>query len=864
MWFIVGCIFSIFTISGLYSQSYKVRLNNAYNEQNFFRAEKSIELKKPSNDEYLSNQFYVKSGDNFSIPEIEKNIKIILSNSGYSNIIINKIEKPFQKYINSEMLKKQSSRLENIFKITIENDYEIFDLCSLLSDNYGIIYATPVINYRFADFIPNDNHIDKLWWLENSDFFKSWDIAKGDKTITIGIIDSGCDYLHEDLNSQVKINTLEIPDDNIDNDGNGFIDDTHGWDFVGDISHFDAITGKFIEDNNVIPKYQSNDHGTHVTGIAAAKTNNTTGISSSGFDVMFLPVKIGVDDLSKSRLVYRPYEALLYAAMMGVDIINCSWASSFHDPLAVDVINEVLNKGVVIVAASGNETFWIDNFPYYPAALPGVIAVGSINQNNTRSLFSNYGVRVSCYAPGEGIYSTLNNNRYGNKSGTSMASPLVAGFIASVKKAFPHFTNQQILQQIRSTTSQMLPQSILLHGKLNAFDAVRYNNINFQSFVSPGISFEDVLIENSNVVDKIGTTKIRVKLKNHLSDASNIVVTFSPQDNFFDISRNNFQINSFPSNTSQSLEFDLNLSENCPWFDGNLLFVAEYKADDYYNVELIEIPVKLETSNKSLLVQSFDDNLDIDWYSSDVADKFDFWSVGYDNTNKRGVVYNFGKLNNLFSPSKDTVIDVSAIDSRNLFIAVNGKDGYNAILKSENSGASFTSNSISDLLSSIDNIYFYDLTNGILTGRNEQNIAEILYTENGLNYKKSSVNYTFSNIENEYISTNINARKSNLFVATSYGRILKSMDKGKNWSKISDWFNDKITDIAAINDDSIFVIVNLNSENKLQFSTNGGARFSNIPAVNIDLNNIIKMFVPDSSNTLYLLSKEGKLNKTTY
>src|SRR5690606_28961037 len=115
MWFIVGCIFSIFTISGLYSQSYKVRLNNAYNEQNFFRDEKSIELKKPSNDEYLSNQFYVKSGDNFSIPEIEKNIKIILSNSGYSNIIINKIEKPFQKYINSEMLKKQSSRLENIF-----------------------------------------------------------------------------------------------------------------------------------------------------------------------------------------------------------------------------------------------------------------------------------------------------------------------------------------------------------------------------------------------------------------------------------------------------------------------------------------------------------------------------------------------------------------------------------------------------------------------------------------------------------------------------------------------------------------------------------------------------------------------------
>ncbi len=89
-----------------------------------------------------------------------------------------------------------------------------------------------------------------------------------------------------------------------------------------------------------------------------------------------MPVKIALDDLSKSRMVYRPYDGILYAAMNGADVINCSWASSYQDPLAWDVINEILDMGVTIVAAAGNENLFIDYTPYYPAAMPGVIAVG--------------------------------------------------------------------------------------------------------------------------------------------------------------------------------------------------------------------------------------------------------------------------------------------------------------------------------------------------------------------------------------------------------------------------------------------------------------------------------------------------------
>jgi gliding motility-associated-like protein len=227
------------------------------------------------------------------------------------------------------------------------------------------------------------------------------------------VIDDGFLLNHEDLASQWHINTNEIPNNNIDDDNNGYIDDWRGWDAADN----DKDPSAFNPSNSYFT------HGTHVAGIVAAATNNSLGIASIGYNCKLIPVKIGNDATSSLSGAYLGVE---YAIVSGAQVMNMSWGGSGFSATYQALFNLAKSKGIVCVAAAGNSS---TSMPMYPAAYNNVISVASSTSTDALSSFTNYGTTIDVTAPGSDILSTLAGgvSNYGIFSGTSMASPLVAG-----------------------------------------------------------------------------------------------------------------------------------------------------------------------------------------------------------------------------------------------------------------------------------------------------------------------------------------------------------------------------------------------------------------------------------------------------
>jgi serine protease len=261
-----------------------------------------------------------------------------------------------------------------------------------------------------------------------------WDISQGDSAVVIGITDTGTEPTHPDLNGNIKRN-LADPIDGIDNDGDGYIDNYMGWD---------------LGQNNNNPTYpgSGNEHGVHVSGIAAAIVNNSVGVAGVGYRCKFLPVKIadGTGALTKS------YEGIVYAADHGAKVINCSWGGSFGGAYGQSVINySLINKDALVVAACGNNGIDQD---FFPSSYDGMVSVAATRSNNAQAGFTNYNYNVSVSAPGNGIYSTFSiaGGSYSNLSGTSMASPCVSGVCAVIRAYYPAYNAYQTAARLKQTT----------------------------------------------------------------------------------------------------------------------------------------------------------------------------------------------------------------------------------------------------------------------------------------------------------------------------------------------------------------------------------------------------------------------------
>jgi subtilisin family serine protease len=290
--------------------------------------------------------------------------------------------------------------------LKLPKDMTVEEGLDLYRADPDVEYAEPNY-YRYARAtMPDDAEFGELWGLHNTgqqvngtsgtadadiDAPEAWDITAGSSEVIIAVIDSGVDYNHPDLYDNIWINPDEIGANGTDEDGNGYVDDTTGWDFV---------------DNDNDPM-DPGEHGTHVAGTIAAKGNNAMGISGVCWTARIMPLRFlnGFGSGSTSDEI----SAIEYAIEKGAHIINASYGSSYSSQAEYDAISAANDAGILFVAAAGNDGTDNDSFlEHYPSSytLDNIIAVAATNQDDTLASFSNYGATsVDVAAPGMNIYS---------------------------------------------------------------------------------------------------------------------------------------------------------------------------------------------------------------------------------------------------------------------------------------------------------------------------------------------------------------------------------------------------------------------------------------------------------------------------
>ena len=323
----------------------------------------------------------------------------------------------------------------------------------------------------------NDPAIAKNWGLMHNESGsdiradRAWSITQGSKDIKVAVIDTGADINHPDLGCNIWHNTGEIGFDakgkdrsnnQIDDDGNGFVDDVYGWNFDGN--------------NNDLADHHG--HGTHISGIIGACGGNGIGISGVSPHVSIMVLKYYDPRSAKSDNLANTVKAIHYAVKMGANIINYSGGGLDFSQDEYNAVKAARDKGILFVAAAGNEYSNSDQSHYYPAnyKLDNIISVTAINQKTQVLKSSNYGVdTVDIAAPGENIFSLLPNNRYGTMTGTSQATAFVSGVAALIMADNREMSYTDVRKQILDASDEVpdrLVGKTKNYRKLNSYKAL--------------------------------------------------------------------------------------------------------------------------------------------------------------------------------------------------------------------------------------------------------------------------------------------------------------------------------------------------------------------------------------------------------
>ncbi len=418
-----------------------------------------------------------------------------ISEQKFSNVLANRqINLPeFQMDYFAKGLGRGEEVLGRIVKIHFSENVDVSDFNSILSNDPDIEYMQTANNYQ-VDFTPNDSLVNNQWGLEKIKAFDAWDITQGSDTVLLAIIDTGIDYEHPDLKNKIFINPGETGLDQygndkrtngIDDDGNGFIDDYMGWDFTDRLGFpFDSTGGDYLDwDNN---PYDENGHGTYISGIAAAETNNFTGIA--GVAPLIKVLNLRAFDPGGYGEEDDVAAAILYAVQMGVKVINMSFGDNAFSYVLRDVIRYAYSQGVVLVASAGNSG---SNMPHYPSGYSEVISVGNSTREDYVATSSNYGSTIDLVAPGSSILTTSRNNGYAEIGGTSASAPFVSATAALILSR-SNFTNEEVKQIIKSTTDDIGETGWDIKsgaGRLNLFKALSVTAPSVIKFHSPTQDF---------------------------------------------------------------------------------------------------------------------------------------------------------------------------------------------------------------------------------------------------------------------------------------------------------------------------------------------------------------------------------------
>ena len=345
-------------------------------------------------------------------------------------------------------------------------------LHKLNGEDLPVEYAEPD-PLRFAASTPNDPLFPIQWAMHNAgqtggapdvdvDASEAWDITRGDNTLVVAVLDSGLEINHPDLQLNLWANIAEVPDNHVDDDADGLVDNVNGWNFYNDTNTLDDSDG----------------HGTHCAGIIGATGNNSVGVSGIAPVVKIMPLVVmnSYGEVVTSDAVAAMNHAVAKRAL----VTSNSYGGTVSTKTEKATIDAAMTQGVLVVCAAGNDypAKNIDSARLYPAAYASanIISVAATTDMDARAVFSNYGpANVDLGAPGVGILSTLPGGKYGYESGTSMACPLVAGTCVLVKAAHPTLGWSDIKSAILNGVDPVpaLKGKVKTGGRLNVARAVK-------------------------------------------------------------------------------------------------------------------------------------------------------------------------------------------------------------------------------------------------------------------------------------------------------------------------------------------------------------------------------------------------------
>ncbi len=500
--------------------------------------------------------------------QIKKNQPLPFKKKFVKRIKFQNISQPFAS--------SKSESLNKIYFIDYSGNIPPKQLSILMEKENSVEWAEPDYKGKLAGFTPNDSLYSEQWYLNKIGMENAWALQQSNSNIVVAVIDNGITLNHPELQNVIWTNPNET-ENGLDDDGNGLVDDIHGWDF-GDSDNNVSHDGTFF-------------HGTQVAGIIAAETDNNIGIASVAFGSTILPIKVTETSDPATVIMSDAYQAIVYAANENADVINCSWGNYQYSHLGKEAVDYALSQGAVVIAAAGNDG---SNDVFYPAKYNNVLSVGATQSDDIVWNASNRGYYLDVLAPGENILSLSGApNYYETASGTSLASPIVSGIAALVKAKFPELSPRQIEERIRVTAENVYSQNpglenMLGFGRVNAEEALSATLL--KSVRATNFTFSD---NDNNIAEPGDTIRLKINFRNYLSSLNNLNVTLSTSDENISIINSVFNagvVNSTADFDNTNNEFIFTISNSVPE-NHKVYFLLTYTDDFYVDFQWTELSV---------------------------------------------------------------------------------------------------------------------------------------------------------------------------------------------------------------------------------------------------------------------------------